>query len=437
MDKQSRATAHFSKSGWTLSSTLLSSLLVSASWVHSVSAAPGTLELGLDTEYTDNARQSATGEVEDFKNTASMAINKSVEYGRLSSFIAGDLEYYHYVNETYSNNLDANLVLDANYSIQPEKLSWGISDEISEVTIDSSEPETPDNRTTRNIFTTGPSYTLRFNQVDSANVIAEYQRIDFKTDGDDNDRFRVLSSLTHLISSEQQVSLNYEWTKTLFGSERELYRNELSVGYRYSYLDYYFDGSYGITHLKGRAGTTTEETDSNTWNATLRTDLSRTSSLGVTYNRELNDSASGFDQRFDDVVINISNATVILLTEWSVNYDKSFSNSSSLNARVFHNISEYLIDKSEEERNGVELGYNYPVMPRLTLNMSAEYQQVDYTPSSRSDDLYDVSIGTSYEYIRDLFFTVELAQTLQDSDSPTHEYVENRVQLGVRYFPSF
>ncbi|WP_250658257.1 outer membrane beta-barrel protein [Alkalimarinus coralli] len=407
------------------------------SLAHAVYADPGSLEVAFDTEYTDNARKSASGEVDDFKNTASLTINKTDRFGRLDSSIVGDIEYYSYANDTYSNNLDSNLLWDGRYHIRPGTLTWGISDELSEVTIDSSQPDTPDNRTTRNIFTTGPSYTMQFNKVDSANLTAEYQRIDYKTEGDDNDRFRILPSFTHLLSDHQQVSLNYEWTKTLFGSERELYRNELSLSYRYSYLNYYFDGSYGKTHLKGRAGSTTEETDSNTWNATLSTDLTRTSSLAITYNRELNDSASGFDQRFEDAVISINNTTVILLTEWSLTYDKAFSNRSSLNARIYHNISEYLIDKSEEERNGVEAGYNYPLMPRLTVNVNAEYQQLDYTPSARSDDLYEISIGTDYEYIRNLFFTAELAHTLQESNSLINEYAENRVMLGVRYIPTF
>ncbi|UZE97964.1 outer membrane beta-barrel protein [Alkalimarinus alittae] len=432
MDKNNRLAPLFAKLSWVTPSVLLSVSLVAG-----VSADPGTLELGLTTEYTDNARKSASGEVEDYKNSASIRINKSDQFGRLDSSIVGELEYYTYANDTYSNNLDSNLLWDASYNIRPGTLTWGISDELSEVTIDSSEADTPDNRTTRNIFTTGPSYTKQLSKVDTLNLTAEYQRLDFKTEGDDNDRYRFISSLAHQFTAQQQASINYDWTKTLFGSDRELYRNELSLSYSYSYLTYYFNGSYGITHLKGSTRTTTQETDSNTWNATLRTDLTRTSNLSLTFNRELNDTLSGFDQRYEDTVINISTTSVVLLTEWSVNYQKTFSNNASFDGKIFHNISDYLIDKSSEERNGVELGYSYPLYSRLTLGFNAEYEQIDYDPSAREDEKYDLSIGTSYEYIRDLFFTVEIARTEQESNSPTNEYQENRVMLGVRYFPSF
>lgn len=412
-------------------------LTIIVSTVANVNADPGTLELGLNTEYTDNARLSATGQESDFKNTASVSIDKSDQFGRLDSYIVGDLEYYTYANDTYANSLDANLLWDANYNIRPGSLTWGISDELSEVTIDSSQPDTPDNRTRRNIFTTGPAYTMNLSKTDFANFTAEYQRVDYQTDGDDNDRFNLFSSLTHLFTPQQQASVNYDWTKTLFGSERELYRNQVYLSYRYSYLQFYFDGSYGITHLKGRAGTATDETDSNTWNATLRTNLTRTSTLGLTYNRELNDTASGFDQRYNDSVINLTETSVVLLTEWSLLYTKNFSNNSALDGRIFHNVSEYLISSSDEERNGVEIGYSYPLLHRLTVGLNAEYQQIDYNPSARTDDKYDLSVGTSYEYIRNLFFTAEIARTQQDSNSPINEYEENRVSIGVRYLPTF
>ena len=402
-----------------------------------VLADPGTLELGLKTEYTDNARLAATDEVEDYKNSASISIDKKDQFGRLDSYLVGELEYYSYANDTFANNLDTNILWDGNYNIRPGTLTWGISDALSEVTIDSSEPDTPDNRTRRNIFTTGPAYTMNFSKVDFANFNAEYQRVDYQTDGDDNDRFRFMSSITHLLSEKQSLSASYNWTKTLFGSERELYRNEVFGSYRYNYAHFYFDGSYGITHLKGRVGTTSEETDSNTWNATLRTDLSRSSTLGLTYNRELNDSASGFDQRYEDTVINITDTSVILLTEWSLFYRKSFSNNSNFNGKIYHNVSEYLIENRDEERNGVDLGYSYPLYQRLTLAFNAGYSQVDYTPSARTDDQYDLSIGTSYEYIRNLFFTGEIARTVQNSNSALNEYEENRVMIGVRYVPSF
>lgn len=413
----------------------ISGLLVM--FASSVAADPGTLSLGLDTEYTDNARLSASNEEDDFKNTASLSIDKRDQFGRLDSYLVGELEYYTYANDTFANNLDSNLLWDATYNIRPGTLTWGISDALSEVTIDSSEPDTPDNRTTRNIFSTGPSYTMNLSKVDYADFTAEYQRVDYKTEGDDNDRFRFLTSLTHLLSPRQQVSANYDWTKTLFGSERELYRNQISASYRYSYSNFYFDGSYGLTHLKGRVGTTTEETDSNTWNVTLKADTSRTSNIGLTYNRELNDSASGFDQRYEDTIINITDTSVILLTEWSLFYTKSFANNSAFDGKIYHNISEYLIENRDEERNGIDLGYRYPVFHRLTLEFSAGYSQVDYTPSARADEQYDISVSTSYEYIRNLFFTAELARTAQDSNSATNEYEENRASIGLRYIPSF
>ena len=432
MDKTNRIDSLFVKL-----TLLVTSVVSITSIAGNVFADPGSLELGLKTEYTDNARLSSFGEVEDFKNSVTVTVDKIDQIGRLDSLLVGELEYYSYANDTFSNNLDANLLWDGNYNILPGTLTWGISDQLSEVTIDSSEPDTPDNRTSRNVFTTGPSYTMNFSKVDFANFTAEYQRVDYKTDGDDNDRFRLLSSITHLLTPQQKVSASYNWTKTLFGSERELYRNEIFASYSYNYSYFYFDGSYGITHLKGRAGTTTEETDSNTWNATLRSDLSRTSSLGLTFNRELNDSASGFDQRYEDTVINITDTSVILLTEWSLFYNKSFSNNSTFDGKIYHNISEYLIDNRDEERNGVDIGYSYPLYHRLTLQLSAGYEQVDFTPSSRTDDQYDMSVGTSYEYIRNLFFTAELARTVQDSNSAINEYAENRVMIGVRYLPSF
>ncbi len=417
---------------------LLSALLVVFTFtVGKVFADPGTLELGLNTEYTDNARLAASDEVNDFKNTASLTIDKTDQFGRLDSYLVGDIEYYTYNNDTYSNNLDSNLLWNGTYNIRPETLTWGISDELSEVIIDSTEANTPDNRTTRNIFTTGPNYTMNLGQTNFADFTAEYQRVDYKTVGDDNDRFRFLTSLTHLISSQQQISANYNWTKTLYGSERELYRNEISGAYRYNYLHYFFDGSYGITHLKGHSGTTTEETDANTWNLSFRADTSRTGSVSISYSRDLDDTSNLFDQSFEDSIINLTETNVVLLTEWSVLFQKSFSNSSKLDTKIYHNTSEYLISRTDEERNGVKVDYTYPLYDRVTLGFSGEYIKVDYTPSARSDDRYDVSVGTGYEYIRNLFFTAVLTHKLQDSNSAQHNYTENTVVVGVRYLPTF
>lgn len=400
-------------------------------------ADPGTLELGLKTEYTDNARLASSEEVDDFKNTASMAIDKADQFGRLDSYLVGDIEFYTYANSTYSNNLDSNLLWNGTYNIRPETLTWGISDELSEVIIDSREANTPDNRTTRNIFTTGPNYTLNLGQTNHADFTGEYQRVDYKTVGDDSDRFRFLTSLTHLMSEHQQVSANYNWTKTLYGSERELYRNEISGSYRYSYLNYYFDGAYGVTHLKGRSGAATEETDANTWNLSFRADTSRTANIAITYSRELDDSSNLFDPRYNDTIINLNETNVVLLTEWSVLFQKSFSNNAKLDTKLYHNLTEYLISNNDEERNGVKIDYKYPLYDRVTLGFSGEYQRVEFTPSLRTDDRYDVSISSGYEYIRNLFFTAELAHNLQDSNSALHNYTENTVMVGVRYLPTF
>ena len=186
--------------------------------------------IGAEVEHVRNPTQSIG---DSGSNTAS-SVSLSLNGNQVNNWSQIDLNYnlskYNHSRSTFRDqtvvNGSALLLLD----IVPRRFSWIVTHSQQEISEDSLLPDTPENRTERQVFSTGPNLAFKLSDRDFASVSFRKEVVKFESEDENESTRESLSfSLTHLINSTSSVSLN--------GSSAE-------VDFENSVLEYRLDSLY-------------------------------------------------------------------------------------------------------------------------------------------------------------------------------------------------
>ena len=393
------------------------------------------VKTSLKTEYSDNITKTENHQVDDFEHSVNLFISTEDRYGKFDNSLLADFSYKTYQHDTFSNDLETELKWDGVYHILPNFFTWDIRDEISEVVINTAQVNTPDNRERRNVFSTGPRIDYKITKLDSLNLSGLYQRTDFQTEGADSDRLRADSSWSHVFSDRSTGGLNYRWSKTEFSRGRNIYNAEATVFTKLSNLQNTLDLEYGLVDVKSKDTNDQQDTDSSTWDARYTRRIDASSNLSLSYLREVGDTSTSFDALVDGSYIDISDIDIVRVTEWGIDYTKSFSSRSRASVRLYDDEVVYLETGDVEERSGIDIRLTRPIRPTLSVNFDANYEHSTFKDLDRKDDRYDVAIGLSKSFYKNLSLALETGIEEQDSSQPLNDYTEWTISAELTYIP--
>lgn len=398
-----------------------------------VSAAPVTVSGGVESIYSDNVTQSATSEVSDTETRVTLSVQHRSDPGRCVSETGGSLGYGVWADSTYDPETYADLAFSGLCELRPG-LSWQLSDTLSQVQQDSRGTDTPDNRTLKNVFRTGPQYVIPISSRDQINLSINYENTEFREPEEtDSERYIGSAGWNHLFNSTLSGGISFTVDRAELDTGGEIDTDSASVNWSKAWAATRFRGSLGFSELTSRFGSFEQSSDG--WIGELLLERDVTSSLAFFFeaSRELTDQTSDFDIRFQDFVFNLRETTEVEVTAVSSGLNKRYSNNADLSVRLYANRADYLRTDDREDVAGLNLAYSQPLRPLLSIQLSGDYEYSRFEVDSRDDRTLRLRTGITYSATSDLDFKAQIGHENRESDFPTNDYEENWVSVGVNY----
>lgn len=398
-----------------------------------LSAAPLTLSGELESIFSDNATQSASNEVSDTETRVSLSVQHESDPGKCMSQTGGTLGYGVWSDSTYDPETYADLAFSGMCEIRPG-LTWQLSDTLTQVEQDTRGTDTPDNRTLKNVFRTGPRYVIPVSNRDQISLSVNYENTEFgEPEETDSERYIGSAGWNHLFNPTLSGGISYTTDRAELDTGGEIDTDSASFNWSKDWAATRFRGRLGYSEITSRFGNVEQSSDG--WIGELFLERDITSSLTFFFeaSRELTDQTSDFDIRFGDFTFNLRDTSEVEVTAVSTGFSKTYSNNADLTGRLYANRADYLRVNDREDVAGFNLAYRQPWTPLLSVQTSLNYEYSRFEIDSQDDRVLRLRAGISYSATTDLDVTAQIGHENRESDLPTSDFQENWVSIGVNY----
>jgi len=400
-----------------------------------VPALAGQTELltGLDTRFTDNARKSSSNEISDLESRAYVNAGYTSDPGRCNSDFSGTLGYRYWQDSTFDNESYAEMDFAGDCELA-NQLYWDAANTLREVNQSSREGDTPDNRTRKNVFSSGPRYVWRLNNTNWLTLSALYQNTEFsEPEESDSERYTGSVAWSHAFSQALSSGLSTSYSRTEYDTGAEVDVTSARVTFSKLWATMNVSGAIGASEIETRFGTTTQTSDGLVGELDLTRSLTPSAEWFLRAARELTDRTSTFDFRFGEFQFSLQDSISVEVTSIATGLSKRFSDSGLLTVEAYANQSDYLQSNEQEDSTGLNLRYSRPVAERTNASLGLGYDYQTYASDDVDDRRARLELGMEYLASRDLSLNARVGHESKISDLPTSEYEENWVLLGLEY----
>lgn len=398
-----------------------------------VLAATNTLSGGIDNRFSDNAGLDQSNEQSDLETRVNLNFQHLSDPGQCTSFADLGLGYGYWYDETFDPELYTNGSLGGQCELA-KGLVWQVSDTIRQVVQDSRQADTPNNRTRKNVFRTGPVYTLQLTQVDQLQFSAAYENTQFEEPEEpDSERFTGTAAYNHNFSETLQGGLSVSAERTELENDEELDRDSAVVTFEKVWATTQVSGSLGKNRLETRLGSREVSSDGVTGTFNLVREISPSSEFTFSADRRLTDQTSTLGLQFEDFNFNLTQTTAVEVTALRADYNNRFSNGSAFRAGLSASRSDYIQTGEREERSGVDLFYSRPVTELLSWFTDVAYQHQRFDDEGTEDDLISLSLGLDYRLSAKMDVRSAIGHRQKTSDIDSREYDENWIAVSLNY----
>ncbi|KMQ74628.1 outer membrane beta-barrel protein [Marinobacter subterrani] len=408
-------------------------LCAAFSAINVAQAEPLALSGELTNRFSDNTELTSSDETSDAETRVNLTLAHQTDPGECEASTAASVGYGVWYNETYDPQDYASLDFSGDCALA-RGLSWEVSDYLRDVAQNARASDTPDNRTRKNIFRTGPVYSLMLGDLDQLTFSAKYGNTEFSEPEDrDSERYIGSASWNHIFSQTLSGGLQFSTNRVELDTGAEIDTDVASVLFSKSWRATRFSGSVGVSQLESRVGANSQSSDGVVWDFSLERDINAVTQAFIRASRELTDQTSDFDIRFGEFVFNLRETIAVEVTALDAGISRQFSDASRVSVGVFANRSDYLSTDEVEDKVGISVNYNRTISALLSLQTRARYQYRTFDADGLNDSTYRADIGLLYELTRDLGLNGRIGHTTRTSDLSSNEYQENWISLGLAY----
>lgn len=399
----------------------------------SVYSAPATITGALDNRFSDNMAQSADNESSDTETRVTVGIFHETDPGKCSAQTGAELGYGRWWDRTY----DPETYVDGNFFGLCELragLTWEVNDNLSQVKRDSRGTDTPDNRSVKNIFRTGPRYMIPLGARDQLNLSIQYQNTEFREPEEtDSERYIGSAGWNHVFHPTLSGGVSVSTNRADLDTGGEIDTNVVSLNWIKNWAATDFTGSLGYSKLTSRFGTFEQSSDGLVGQVSIERDVSGSLRLYLNASQELTDQTSDFDVRFEDFTFNLRETTEVRVTTLNFGGEKEFSSGAIMRISFFANRADYLRVDDKEDTAGVDVTYSRPISPLWSFDAAGRYEYAYFNSNGQNDETFSLSTGLSYSMTQDFQLTGSVGHNQRQSDAASSEYKENWVILGLNY----
>lgn len=396
-------------------------------------AAPVQLSGEVNSRYSDNARQSSVNEESDIESRVYLGVRHTSDPGQCNSDLATRFGYGYWLDDTFDPETYATLDYAGDCRIA-EGLVWQVTDNMRDIAQDSRDNSTPDNQTRKNVFRTGPVWTLKLSPVDEISFAAEYENTEFsEPEETDGERYIGTIALRHFFSSTFNGGVMVSRDQAELDTEEEIDRETLSLTFSKGWAATSLSGSAGFSEIETSLNDSTRSTDGFVGNLEIVRQVKPATEVSLEASRELTDATSDFDIRFGEFVFSQEQTGAVEVSAVRFRTVTEFSEGSSFALTAFANRSDYLDLGIEEESVGYNVSYRRPVTAQVSATLGGAYNYVTYSDDDTADVLFRLNAGLDFQLTRKLSLVSSVGHNQRDSKVLTRDFVENWVLIGLNY----
>ncbi|MDA8962886.1 hypothetical protein N9F42_01945 [Pseudomonadales bacterium] len=359
------------------------------------------------------------------------------------------LIYRDFKNGTLETNEEINGNSELLWEIIDSRLSWHINHDISEVLSNDLVADTVDNRETRQILSTGPTYTARMSAVDNIILSLDYTQLtqdnafnEGPADRSDIDSERAQADIiwSHSLSSTSTLEVGYSHAETEFDN------NSPDFNYQQLFAGYHTElasGNYGIRLGANRVERDLIDADQTGVFTAINYNRNFSSNIfSVDIVRQLADSSLGLESDIDSLNTNsFDEIAVVERTRLDVSYE--FQNlcrgciaqlTYTYDNSDFENDELVLSTDSTQDNkdNRISANLTYNINSRLSTRLLTSYLQTDFSAFDRKDRITEVESQTDWQLSAKLALNFSLAYINRDTkNSPLGDIDYNASTIGI------
>lgn len=395
--------------------------------------AQSEVTFGLDSRFTDNARKADTNEDSDFETRAYLTAGYQTDPGRCNADFLGTLGYSWWQDDSFDSESFAEMDFQGDCELA-NQLYWEVDNNLREVNQDTRQSDTPDNRTRKNVFSTGPRYLWRLNDTNWLNLSARYANTEYdEPEETDSERYTGSIAWNHLFSSTFTGGLSISHSQTEFDYGAEVDVNSAQVTFENRWATTSLSGSVGVSEIETDYANTNQSSDGLVGQINLTRQINPSTEWYLNASRELTDRTSTLDLRFGEFEFNLRESITVENSVLSTGINKQFSDASSLNLDLYAYRSDYLESDEKEDKAGINARYSRQFSELTTGYLALGFDHLSYERDDTQDEVARLVIGAEHQATRDLSLLARVGHDTKSSDVSSREYDENWVLVGLEY----
>ena len=409
-------------------------------------AQAGTLNYTLYTgvEHSDNIALSSSDPVSGNTLIPGATFSFDQQGEDLQAHALGSFEYRDYFGSRYTNQTQAQLSGQANWTIAPKRLDFALEDYASVEPVDPTVSNAPANQQQTNVLSLGP--TLRFDLAPTWHGQADLRYIDSraqKTKQFDSRRGELALSLVKDFTHASQGSLNAQTQKVNYTSAAP------DSDYRVDQLYARYQGNFAHGDLDISAGGSRLHFDQGS-PRTLSGSLLRasggwrpteTQTLALSLSREYTDAAQSM--MGPTVVTPVDGGTGIATGHTVIGAQVYLqrlaeltyavrTGRTTLSAAPYYRELSYIGDQTYDQRgHGLTVGLDYKLRPTLTLSAYGTGERLRYKTLDRLDRTTSYEVALVDQRTPHWSWRVSFLHQQRHSDAVDQGFHENRIYVGV------
>lgn len=402
-------------------------------------------ELGLSVLHSDNIGLSETNEVDDTVISPQVRFSLEQLGSSLQLSAQGDVQYPHYLDDTFDNKLQGSLHGRANWTVAPERIDFEVTNSLSRQAINVLESFVPSNQQQVNVFTAGPSFRARLGDATTGRLDLRYVNTYAEESSEfQGNRYSAAARLERRPSSTGLLAFTVEALQTDHDDSGSLfdYRRYDAFASYHSTLrawDIEVDAGYSRIEPENYDG----DSSSPLFRGNLAWRLAPRTTLSAGLNYEFADAAQNLVWRPGETTAPILEnpvdpflpigAQTFRQRRASLGYGFA-GETLSVQVNPYYERLRYLAASNEDQDvNSVSVFVDYRLNHAMTFSFAGVRQKREFQDISRNDTSTVVNLAMTRQFSRHWYGRVYYQRSERDSSSLTQSYTENSVMLMVAY----
>ncbi len=417
-----------------------------------------TVGIGIGVEHSDNVTRSDDNPQSDVERSLRLDLGVTGNTAQFDTQLA-----YIFTARDFKNNLQSDdEVVDGRARILwtplPNRFSWELTNNVSDSVRNDRLADTPDNRQTRNIISTGPNFIFALSPVDQLDAELRYVDVNVEEaddavgqaqQGSDSERKVGRLRWTHRLSAVGDLMVSTEYEDVTADTDVVYKRLLLGYGARLR------NGSYEIFVGANRVEPDfREEFDASVVQAAATYDFGG-HGFSITLVKELTDTSVGLGtnslrgESFNPTDTNFGEFDILERQRADITYQNALI-CGSCNVRIsaYYDKQEYqdrpqdqdpLSQPGDQTRYGFTLGWVYTLTDNVSLLADTRFEVSEFVDDADGLE-YELSehrLGVDYNAVRNLFIGLQIIQTTRDANvegsASDSDFDELRGGLNLRY----